>query len=105
MIPVTRSTMVNACFGTDEQYLSRFDSLCNPSPSAAAISPLLGYAECQRLSIHRSICADHLKRCRDDLSDNCAAAHLWCLTSISFYGGQTGRNMFDVSAFATTIEG
>ena len=70
-----------------------------------AFPPLLGDAECQRLSIHRSICADHLKRCRDNLSDNCAAAHLWCLTSISFYSGQTGRNMFHVSTFATTIEG
>ena len=105
LIPLKSVTMGNAWFGTDEQYLSRFDSLCNISSSAAALAPLLGGAECQRLSIHRSICADYLKRCRDDPSDNCAAAHLWCLTAISFYSGQTGRNMFYISGFSTTIEG
>lgn len=102
VIPLKSITMGNSWFGTDEEYLSRFDSLCSSHSYAAQSTPLLGATECKRIPAHRSICADRLKRCREDPSDNCAAAHLWCLTSIGFYWRQTGRNAYHISDFITT---
>jgi cathepsin A (carboxypeptidase C) len=105
VIPLKSMTMGNAWFGTDEEYLARLDSICDSHPYPTDSIPLLGPTECKRISVHRSICADFLKRCREHPSDNCAAAHLWCLTSIYFFNEQTGRNPYHISDFATTPEG
>lgn len=110
IVPLKSVTMGNAWFGADEQYLSRYDLFCNPphnmaDPYLASMTPLLGPTECKRVSAHRTTCADHLKRCRQHPADNCAAAHLWCLTSLLFFADQTGRMLFDVSEFSTNQNG
>lgn len=105
IIPLKSVTMGNSWFGADIQYLSRFDLLCESHPYIPISGPLLSPTECKRVSSHRSICADLLKQCRENPSDNCAAAHLWCLTSLMFHCGETGRNMYHLSDFATTLEG
>jgi carboxypeptidase C (cathepsin A) len=105
LVPLESVTMGNSWFGTDIEYLSRFDTLCNPHSYLRDRTPLLAPSECQRAAAHREICAAHLERCRSNPSDNCAGAHLWCLSSISFFREQTGRNYYHISDFKTTPEG
>jgi len=105
VIPLKSVTMGNAWFGTDDEYLTRFDLLCETHPYVVGATPLLSPNQCEKVSEHRSVCADLLKQCRMHPSDICASAHLWCLTAIWTNAGQSGRNLFHVDNFATTGEG
>jgi cathepsin A (carboxypeptidase C) len=101
VIPLKSVSMGNAWFGSEEQYLSRFDSLCDHHPyMAGSGGSLLSPSECKRASAHRAICKDLLQDCGGNGSHKCAAAHLWCITSVGFFIGQTGRSMYDLSAFS-----
>jgi len=104
-VPLKSVTMGNSWFGTDIEYLSRYDALCNPHSYLPDRTPLLAPSECHRAAAHREICEAHLKRCRNDPTDSCAGAHLWCLRSISFFWKQTGRNFYHISDFKTTFDG
>jgi carboxypeptidase C (cathepsin A) len=104
-VPLKSVTMGNSWFGSDIEYLSRFDALCKPNLYLPDRMPLLRPSECKRAAAHREMCAAHLKRCRNDRSDSCAGAHLWCLRSISFFYEQTGRNFYHISDFMTAGAG
>ena len=103
VIPLKSVTMGNAWFGSDEQYLSRFDVLCEPLPFIPGSNALLRPEECRRVYSHRDTCAKLLKQCRNDPSGSCAPAHLWCLTAIGFNVNEMGRNALDISSFKTNI--
>jgi carboxypeptidase C (cathepsin A) len=101
IIPLKSVSMGNAWFGADEQYLERFDSLCELHPYlAGSTAPILSSSECQRAATHRATCADLLTECRNHSAKTCAGAHLWCLTATGYYIGQTGRSMYDLSSFS-----
>ena len=103
IIPLKSVTMGNAWFGSDEQYLSRFDILCEPFPFISGTNTFLRPDECRRVKIHRNTCANLLKQCRKDPSEFCAPAHLWCLTALGFNTNEAGRNSLDISSFKTDI--
>ena len=105
IIPLKSVTMGNAWFGTDEEYLSRFDLLCETHPYLVGATPFLSPTQCEKVVEYRSMCADFLKQCRRHPCDNCAPAHLWCLKAITTTTQQSGRNIFHVDNFATSGEG
>jgi cathepsin A (carboxypeptidase C) len=102
VIPLTSVTMGNAWFAAEEQYLERFDSLCEIHPYiAGSTGPLLSSLECQRAAVHRATCADLLRECgKSSAAAMCAGAHMWCLTATSYYIGQSGRSMYDLSTYS-----
>src|SRR5437868_5591853 len=101
VIPLTSVTMGNAWFAAEEQYLERFDSLCEKHPYVSgSTGPLLSPRECQRAAVHRATCADLLRECRKSSAAMCAGAHMWCLTATSYYIGQSGRSMYDLSEYS-----
>ena len=105
IVPLKSVTMGNAWFGTDGEYLTRFDLLCETHPNIVGATPLLSRSQCEKVSEHRSMCAEFLRQCRTHPSTNCSPAHLWCLTAIWSAAELSGRNLFHVDHFAPSGEG
>jgi carboxypeptidase C (cathepsin A) len=106
IIPLKSISIGNGWYGSDVEYTSVFDSLCDEYsfPSSSISGPLLTSSECKRLSEHRSTCVNLLHQCRKQSPESCGAAYLWCTTSIGLFITQTGRNQYDVSSFSADAE-